>query len=137
MFRKLHLENWLVLIRIISGIIIAKYGLEVFNKEHMEGNIAWLKDVHFPLPAFMAYVGKYTELIGGILLIGGLLTRIVAVALVINMSVIVFVMGHGKIFAEDQMPFLLLLLFAGFLFSGAGKWSLDYVLFKKSNDTSA
>ena len=131
MFKQLHLENWLVLVRIITGVIIVKYGLGVFDKGHMEGNIAWLKEVHFPLPSFMAYVGKYTELIGGILLIAGLLTRIVSAALIINMSVIVFVMGTGKILEEEQMPFLLLLLFATFLFSGGGKWSLDNALYQK------
>ncbi|HEX9513178.1 MAG TPA: DoxX family protein [Puia sp.] len=128
---RIHLENWLILIRVITGIIIAKYGLETFNKGQMEGNVAWLKDVHFPSPFFMAYLGKISELIGGILLILGLLTRVVSIVLIINMSVIIFIMGHGKVFGEDQLPFLLLLLFATFLFSGAGKWSLDHLLFSR------
>lgn len=126
------LGNWLIVIRVIAGIIIAKYGLEIFNKGQMEGNVAWLKDVHVPMPVFMAYLDKATELIGGAFLILGLLTRLVCIALVINMSVITFIMEKGTIWGDGQLPFVLLLLFAIFFFSGAGKWSLDHLLFDKT-----
>jgi putative oxidoreductase len=39
----LYLDKWLVILRAITGIIIMKYGLEVFRKDHMQGNTAWLK----------------------------------------------------------------------------------------------
>lgn len=127
------LKNWLILIRIITGIIIAIYGLEIFNHDKMYGNVAWLTDIHLPAPLFMAYLGKVTELIGGVMLIAGLLTRLVAIALVINMTVITFFMGKGHILGDEQLPFLLLLLFLSFIFWGAGKWSLDYLLFDRRN----
>ncbi|SHN36853.1 DoxX family protein [Mucilaginibacter sp. OK098] len=127
------LKNWMILIRIIIGIIIAKYGLEIFNHDKMKGNVAWLTDIHLPTPVFMAYLGKATELIGGGLLIIGLCTRLASIALVINMAVITFLMGKGEIWGSDQLPFLFLLLFASFIFYGAGKWSFDYLLFDKKN----
>jgi putative oxidoreductase len=127
----IYFDKWLVILRVITGILIANYGLGVFNKGHMEGNIAWLTDIHFPFPLLMAYVGKTTELLGGFFLIAGLFTRVVAVLLVINMSVITFIMGNIKVLGENALPFLLLLLFATFFFAGSGKWSLDYLLFKK------
>ena len=127
---RIQLENYLVLIRVITGIIIAYYGLRTFDKGHMEGNIAWLTDIHFPFPALMAYLGKITELVGSILLILGLFTRIVCMLLIITMSVITFIMGNGKILSNDQFPFLLQLLFGVFLFYGGGKWSLNRVFFK-------
>ena len=127
------LKNCLVLVRIFAGIIIAKYGLEVFNHDKMKGNADWLTDIHLPAPVFMAHLGKGTELIGGILLIIGLCTRLAAIALVITMSVVIFLMGKGNIFGDEQLPFLLLLLFISFIFSGAGKWSLDYLLFDRKN----
>jgi putative oxidoreductase len=80
----------------------------------------------------MAYVGKITELVGGLLLAIGLFTRPAVIALVINMAVITFIMGNGKILSDDQHPFLLLLLFAVFFFTGAGMYSLDYLLFDKA-----
>src|SRR5690349_6098809 len=48
---------------------------------------------------FWAYVSSYTELIGGLLLIIGLLTRVAAFALFINMMVAVIVTGTKSFFA--------------------------------------
>jgi putative oxidoreductase len=124
-------ENWLIVIRAFIGLMIAVYGLETFNPEKMKGNVAWLTDIHFPVPIFMAYLGKITELAGGILLIAGLCTRFVSIALVINMSVIIIFMGNYKIFGDAQLPFLFLLFFLSFILYGGGKWSLDNLLFNQ------
>jgi putative oxidoreductase len=115
----------------MTGIIIAYYGLEIFNKEHMHGNVQWLSDIHFPLPFIMAYIGKGIELVGGVFLILGLLTRLSCIALIADMIVIIFIMGHGKIFGDEQLPFLLMLLFITFAVNGAGKWSIDKVIFDR------
>jgi|ERR1041385_7530839 len=124
-------ENWLVIIRIIIGVFMAVYGLEISDPEKMKGNVAWLTDIHFPAPVFMAYLGKATELVGGILLIAGLFTRFVSIPLVIDMSVVVIFMGNGKIFGDGQLPFLFLLFFLSFIIYGGGKWSLDNFLFNR------
>lgn len=124
-------ENWLILVRIFSGIIIAWYGLEMFSQVKVKGDVDWLTDIHFPAPLFMVYLGKTAELAGGLLLIAGLFTRLAAIVLVINMSIIIFVMGKGNIFGDEQLAFLLLLLFVNFIFCGGGKWSLDYLLFDR------
>lgn len=127
-------ENWLVLIRVISGLLIFVHGLGIFSKGHMDGNVAWLTDLHFPLPVLLAYIGKGAELIGGALLILGLFTRIATLILIINMLVITFVLGNGKIFTDDQHPFLLTLLFVYLFFIGSGKISLDHLLFNKTKN---
>jgi putative oxidoreductase len=129
------LKNGMVIIRVIVGVIIAKYGLEVFSHDKMKGNADWLTDIHFPAPVFMAYVGKATELVGGTLLVFGLITRFASIALVVTMIVIIFFMGKGNIWGDEQLPFLLLLFFVNYIFCGAGKWSLDYLLFDKERQT--
>ena len=123
--------NWLIIVRISTGIIIANYGLEVFSRGHMNGNVQWLTDIHFPLPFIMAYIGKGIELAGGIFLILGLLTRLWCIAMIADMIVIIFIMGHGKIFGDEQLPFLLMLLFIVFAINGAGKWSMDKMIFTR------
>jgi putative oxidoreductase len=127
-------ENALLVIRLSAGLLILVHGLGTFNPAHMEGNVAWLTDLHFPAPAFMAYLGKISELLGGVLLILGLLTRLASLTLIINMLVITAVLGSSKIFTEDQHPFLLMLSFVYLLLSGPGKISLDYLLFKGKHD---
>lgn len=124
-------EYWLVIIRIIIGILITVYGLEISDTEKMKSNIAWLTDIHFPAPVFMAYLGKITELAGGILLVVGLFTRLVSIPLIIDMSVVIIFMGNGKIFGDAQLPFLFLLFFLSFIIYGGGKWSLDNLLFNQ------
>ena len=129
------LKNWKLITRVITGIIIAKYGLEIFSHDKMKGNADWLTDIRFPAPVFMAYVGKATELLGGILLVFGLVTRFASIALVITMTVVIFIMGKGNIWGDEQLPFLLLLFFVSFILGGAGKWSLDYLLFDRESQT--
>lgn len=126
-------ENSMLLIRITAGLLIFVHGLGTFDEGHMKGNIAWLSDLHFPAPVFMAYLGKGAELIGGVLLILGLFTRIAAIVLVVNMLVICFVLGSGQIFTADETPFLLLMLFVYLLMVGPGKTSLDYFLFDRKS----
>jgi uncharacterized membrane protein YphA (DoxX/SURF4 family) len=122
-------ENGLSLIRILTGIMIAYHGIETFDAEKMQNYTKWLTDLHFPSPQLMAYLGKGTEFFGGILLALGLFTRLAIIPLSMTMLAIPFFMGQGKIFMEDQHPFLFVLLFLVFFFNGAGKWSLDYRLF--------
>ena len=118
----------LTIVRIFAGIIIIPFGMEMFDAEAMSGYTKWLTDIGIPLPGFMAYVGKVAELVGGIFLILGLLTRLASVFLMITMAVITFVMSSGSI---TDMTFLLLLLFAVYLFSGGGKYSVDALIAKK------
>ena len=124
-------ENWLVIIRVIIGVFMAVYGLEIFDTDKMKGNVAWLTDINFPTPVFMAYLGKATELAGGILLAAGLLTRLVSIPLIIDMAIVIIFMGNCKIFGDAQLPFLLLLFFLNFIIYGGGKWSLDNLLFNR------
>lgn len=118
----------LTIVRIFAGIIIIPFGMEMFDAEAMSGYTKWLTDIGLPLPGFMAYVGKVAELVGGIFLILGLLTRLASVFLMITMAVITFVMSSGSI---TDMTFLLLLLFAVYFFAGGGKYSVDALIAKK------
>ena len=124
----------ILLVRVMTGLIILHYGLELFNPDKMTGYQQWLTDIHFPVPFLMAWLGKATELAGGGLLMIGLFTRFVSIPLIITMGVVTFIMGKGNIFADEQLPFLLLLLCFVFLSTGAGIWSLDYLFFHKKRN---
>lgn len=119
----------LFMVRLLTGIFMIYHGWEVFIPDKMNGYAQWLHDLHFPSATFMAYLGKGTEWVGGILLVLGLLTRIACIGIAGTMAVISFGMGEGRIFTDEQHPFLFVLLAAIFFFTGPGRWSLDQLLF--------
>ena len=112
-------------IRIITGLTLAYHGLEVFNSTKIHEYALWDSIKDLPFPVFMTYLGKGTELIGGILLAIGFLTRPACLALAATMLFICFKLGSGKFWYEDQHPFLYFLLVMLFFFLGAGKLSVD------------
>ena len=111
-------ETGLTLIRIIAGLFMIYHGSEIFDKEKMDGYEKMLTDLHFSSPLLMAYLGKGTEFFPGIFLLFGFLTRLALIPLIITMLIICFGMGHGKIFMDDQYPFLFVLLFLVIFFTG-------------------
>ena len=125
----LWLDIGLLLVRLLTGAFMVYHGWELFLPNKMNEYSKWLTDLHFPAPAVMAYLGKGAELVGGVFLAAGFLTRLACIALAITMSLISFGMGQGRIFMEEQHPFLFVLLAAAFFFTGPGKWSLDHILF--------
>ena len=128
-------ETGAVMLRVIAGAIIFKYGLEIFSDDKMNGYISWLTDLKFPFPETMAYIGKVCELAGGLLMALGLFTRLAAIALIITMAVIGFIMGEPEFLAADG-SILLLLIFLHFFFTGPGKLSLEHILFNAKQNTN-
>jgi len=123
-------EAGAVILRVVAGLIIFKYGLEIFSADKMKGYTDWLTDLNFVAPKAMAYAGKVCELTGGLLMALGLLTRIAAIPLIITMSVIGFIMGEPEFLAADG-SIRLLPIFFHFLLTGPGKFSVDHLLFSK------
>jgi putative oxidoreductase len=119
----------LAVIRVIVGLLMVYHGQEVFNSELMQGYMKW--DVFKNKAAtFMVYAGKSSELIAGVLLTLGLLTRVGGLMLAGTMLYITFFVGHGRFWYEDQHPFMFVLFGVLFMFFGPGAWSLDQVLWK-------
>ncbi|MBP7800129.1 MAG: DoxX family protein [Saprospiraceae bacterium] len=87
----------MTLVRVLTGVILFKFSLEMFSKDTMSGYIQWLGDIHFPFASKMAYVGKIAEMVGGLSLILGLFVRWTGIPVMITMVVITFVMGEGSI----------------------------------------
>src|SRR5215204_1679438 len=119
-------ETGAVILRVIAGLTIFKYGLEIFSVDKMNGYTSWLTDLKFPYAEVMAYTGKVCEFAGGLLMALGLFTRLAAIPLIITMAVIGLIMGEPEFLAADG-SILLLVIFLHFFFTGPGKVSLDYV----------
>ncbi|ADB37034.1 DoxX family protein [Spirosoma linguale] len=125
------LDTGLALVRIIVGLFLLYHGWEVFDAAKMKEYASWDVFRQASSPIFMVYLGKGSEFLTGILLTMGLLTRIGCLIVIGTMVYIAFCIGNGKIWYEDQHPFLFVLLALVFLFTGPGKWSVDALLEKQ------
>jgi putative oxidoreductase len=87
------------------------------------------------ISAPLAYLSMFTELLGGLLLAVGLLTRPAAFAVMINMLVATIVSLPGGFMGPTgaQTPFIFLMIDIAILFAGPMAYSLDTVIFRKSS----
>lgn len=121
--------------RVIIGIILFVHGLQKLTAGPANFGQNTLGGLGVPLPVLMGYVVTFAELIGGILLIVGLLSRLAALILTIDLVVAILLVkvNLGLISSQGSPPGaeLDLALIAGLLvilLAGPGKLSLDYAL---------
>src|ERR1043165_6752264 len=98
-------NNGVAMVRMIVGLLMIYHGAEVFQPEIMKGYMDWDK-FKSPMGEFMVYVGKGSELVAGIFLLLGLLTRIGCLIAVGTFLYITFFVGNGIFWYQDQHPFL-------------------------------
>jgi putative oxidoreductase len=123
--------NILAIVRITIGAFLIYHGSEIFEKAKMDEYGKWIPDMKLASPLFASYLGKALELISGILLLTGFLTRLACVFILMTFLMITFYIGEGRVLMEEQYPFMFCIFAVLFLFLGAGNWSLDKVIFRR------
>ena len=98
------------------------------------GSVAeWFGTMGIPFPTLNAYMAASTELLGVVLLTLGLFTRLISLPLIIIMIVAISTvhLSHGFSAGDNgfEIPLYYMLFLALFASFGAGKLSLDYLLF--------
>lgn len=121
-------NNGLASIRILTGLMMAYHGWEVFYPAKMNEYLKWDVIQSMPAPLFLVYLGKSLELVSGILFALGLFTRLAAMFMAIDMLFICFKIGNGEFYYADQHPFLFAILALVFFFTGPVKWSIDQLM---------
>lgn len=95
----------------------------------------WFSSLGIPFPMLNAYLAATTELLGVVLIAIGFLTRLISIPLIIVMIVAIFTVHIGNGFSAGDNGFeipLYYLIFLGFFLSnGAGRFSIDQLVFKK------
>ena len=93
----------------------------------------WFGSMGIPFPTLNAYMAASTELLGVILLTLGLFTRLISLPLMVVMVVAITTvhLAHGFSAGDNgfEIPMYYMLFLAIFASFGAGKFSLDYLLF--------
>jgi putative oxidoreductase len=120
----------LLAIRVVLGVVFIAHGADKLGD--LGGTEQFFASLGIPAPALMAPLVAFTEVIGGAMLVVGLLTPLVGVALAIDMLVAFVTVHAGKGFfvADGGYELVMLLGFASFgiAATGAGRLSLDAVL---------
>ena len=134
-----------LIIRLMVGAVFLSEGIQKFIYPAVRG-AGRFENIGFPAPEFFGtFVGIF-EIICGILLFAGLLTRGAAIAMLINMTIAIIVTKIPIAFGESFGPFVLrdlnnygfwsmademrtdFAMWLGSLFlliKGGGKWSVD------------
>lgn len=127
----------LTALRIILGFLFAAHGWQKFTEWTIAGTQASFAKMGVPAADVMAPAVAALELAGGIALILGILTRIVAALLVLDMLGALFLVHApaGIFAAKGGYELVLLLATSAFALAltGAGRMSLDRLLFSRSN----
>ncbi|WP_144672374.1 DoxX family protein [Arthrobacter sp. U41] len=124
------------ILRIVTGFLFAAHGWQKFNEFTIAGTQAAFAQMGVPAANVAAPVIATLELIGGVALIVGVLTRVFAALLAANMLGALFLVhAPAGIFAATGGYELVLILAAAAValaFVGAGKVSVDKALFGRS-----
>jgi putative oxidoreductase len=135
-------------IRVCVGLIIARHGYPKLFEGGVTGLAGLLPKLGLGPSLAWAYLIGVVEFAGGVMLALGLLTRLVSLALLIEFTVIVFVVKFangflafapkaiqpgfpGMVPGGFEFELLLGLSCLAFLFGGAGRFSLDQVIGKE------
>ncbi len=122
----------LAILRVVVGIVFLAHGLQKVLQFGIGGFAGNLGGQGVPLPLFFAVVVTLVEVLGGVALILGIFTRLVAVPLAIDMLVAMLMVHfpNGFFMMNNGIESTLTLLAASvaLALSGSGELSLDKAL---------
>ena len=135
---KLH-DVQLLLFRII--LVIGFYSPAMMKVKNLEGVAEWFGSMSYPFPMVSAILAMTTEVLGIVLLTLGLGTRVIALPMMFVMVAAIFTTHISNGFAAGdngfEIPLYYFLMLFALVVYGSGKYSLDYLLSRKSQAASA
>jgi len=125
-------NNKMILVRLVVGLIFLTEGIQKYIFPEMLGTGRFFR-IGFSDPSFWAYFTGTFEIICGLFIILGLLTRLACIPPLIIMAVafittkwpILVNKGFWPFVDEYYTDFTMTLLLIYLLTNGSGKWSID------------
>lgn len=125
----------LLLLRIVLGVTFFAHGAQKvlgwFGGYGLSATATFFQST-WGMPAFLAYLAAFTELLGGIAMLVGVLSRIFSLGLAIDMLVAIFLVHLSNGFFNPggfEFPMSLLVLAIIIFLRGPGDYSIDKKLF--------
>ncbi len=143
--KKIYLEfsrlgEYLQSFSLLFARLLVAYGFyepAMMKWQDMKSVAEWFGSMGIPFPTLNAYMAAGTEITGVVLLTLGLFVRIISIPMIIIMIVaIVTVHLHNGFSAGDngfEIPLYYMAFLLIFLSHGAGKFSLDRLIFGEKN----
>ncbi len=135
-----RLSEYLKSVSLLLARLLVAYGFyepAMMKWNDMKSVAEWFGSMGIPFPTLNAYMAASTEITGVVLLTVGLFTRFISIPLIIIMIVaIVTVHLHNGFSAGDngfEIPLYYMSFLLIFFSHGAGKFSLDRLIFGKQN----
>jgi putative oxidoreductase len=117
----------LLVMRLVLGAVMVGHGYpKVFGGLHHHAQFV----ASLGLPAWMGYLSAFAEFFGGLLVLLGLLTRLSAFAICIDMAVAIWkVHWHNGLMGQKgyEFPLALAALAFALIFLGGGPVALDHI----------
>lgn len=138
-----------LLLRLVAGGVFFWEGILKFV--YVNQGVGRFTKLGIPFPHFTAAFISYLEIVGGLLLLSGLLTRLIAIPFVVEMIVAILStkislylgtsplplppappqVGFWAVLHEIRSDYAQILTVIFLLINGPGKWSLDAALLRK------
>ncbi len=135
-----RLSEYLKSLSLLLARLVVAYGFyePAMNKwKDIDSVAAWFGSMGIPMPTLNAYMAASTELIGVVLLVLGLFTRVISIPLIIIMIVAITTVHLSNGFSAGangfEIPLYYMIFLLIFLSHGAGKFSLDRKFFGEKN----
>lgn len=111
-------------VRLVAGVVFIVFGIGKFSRHAAE--VDSFDSYGLPAPDAFVYAVGVLEVVGGLLLVAGLATRLVALLLAANMvgAIVVSGIGEGEVISLTLAPALLIAMLY-LIYAGAGSHSLD------------
>jgi putative oxidoreductase len=133
-------DNKIIIIRLIVGLVFISEGIQKFLFLVIFGP-GFFREIGFGHAFFWAYFTGTCEILFGILIIIGLLTRLASIPLLVVMIIafittklpLLLTKGFWAFLHEYNVDFCLTMLLILLLIYGGGKWSVDLKILKLIN----
>ena len=135
-----QIDTGLAILRLVIGAIFLAHGGQKLFVFGLDGVAGAFGQMGIPMAGILGPFVAFVELLGGLALISGLLTRLASLGLLSTMVVAILkVHLPNGFFAPNGIEFPLALLGSTALLAlvGAGSWSIDSLIAKKTVDTES